>query len=62
MNSKVENNYYQIVKQLNWWLGLSGRWYGLAFKGDKPERIFNIKQDISKKIVPLQKITRFVSN
>jgi hypothetical protein len=31
MNSKVEKNYYQIVKQLNWWLGLAGRWYGLAF-------------------------------
>jgi hypothetical protein len=61
MNGKVEKNYCQIIMQLNWWPGLSGRWYGLASKGDMSERIFNIRQDISEKSVPLQKITRFVS-
>jgi hypothetical protein len=31
-DSKVEKNYSQIIMQLNWWLGLSGRWYGLALE------------------------------
>jgi ABC-type spermidine/putrescine transport system permease subunit II len=35
MNGKVEKNYCQIIMQLNWWPGLSGRWYGLAFNREQ---------------------------